>query len=284
MTAPQNEYVKAITTLQSQVIQLQEELHEQRKMIVKPAQPPVITTIPVKPSKPVPFAGKKGESVEAWVFQIEQYFRLCQLKDETTRAAYAVSYLKDNAALWWRSVSNGAGDATKEWRALKTELIAQFKPTNANKLARDRLANLKQTTSVQAYSFAFRAIVLEINDISNSEKLDRFIRGLKDKVRQEVELRDPTTLEEATRIAERYDTIAFNYRPRFERNERNNGVIPMEIDSIQRRNLSNEEKERCFKEGRCFECQGGGHIARFCPNKKRRTNGVNAIEEMEGKE
>ena len=124
------------------------------------------------------------------------------MNDQNTLAAYAVSYLKDNMALWWRSVTNGAKDPTIEWKMLKFALIEQFKPANANKLARDRLANLKQTTSVQAYAFAFRAIILEISNIAESEKLDRFVRGLKDRVRQEVELRDPATLEEANKIAE----------------------------------------------------------------------------------
>jgi len=63
--------------------------------------------------------------------------------------------------------------------------------------------------------------------------------------------------------------------------------MPMEIDSIQRRNMTTEEKEKCRREGRCFHCQEIGHLSRTCPNKNYRRNEkrVNAIEEEEeGKE
>ena len=78
------------------------------------------------------------------------------------------------------------------------------------------------------YIHTFWAITLEINDITESEKLDRFIQGLKDKVHQEVELWEPTMLDQVVQITEHYDTIVFTYQPRIELKR----VIPMELDSI----------------------------------------------------
>ena len=79
------------------------------------------------------------------------------------------------------------------------------------KAARDKLASLKQTGSVKAYNDLFLGTILEIPTISEEEQLDRYIRGLKEKVYIEVELREPSNLKEAMHIANRYNTISFTY-------------------------------------------------------------------------
>ena len=69
--APQSELAEMLRNLQEQILQLQEQVQTQ------PGQAttvPIIQMILVKSLKPGLFAGKKGESVEAWIFQVEQYF------------------------------------------------------------------------------------------------------------------------------------------------------------------------------------------------------------------
>ncbi|CAI7851302.1 unnamed protein product, partial [Closterium sp. NIES-54] len=46
--------------------------------------------------------------------------------------------------------------------------------------------------------------------------MDKFKRGLKPKIRTEVELRGATTLDEMIRVAERFDTINFASYQRFQ--------------------------------------------------------------------
>lgn len=57
------------------------------------------------------------------------------------------------------------------------------------------------------YTNEFRATLLQIQDTSLEESLDRFDRGLKPNTRNRVEDAEPLTLEHAIRVAERYDTI-----------------------------------------------------------------------------
>ena len=52
----------------------------------------------------------------------------------------------------------------------------------------------------------------------------------------------------------------------------NDQVVPMDIDVI-RRAVSDEQKKKFRQEGRCFECQKQGHMARYCPNKKKPSQG-----------
>ena len=57
------------------------------------------------------------------------------------------------------------------------------------------------------YNFDFTQLCLAINDVSESEKLDKYIRGLRDKIRVEVELAEPATLAQAMSKAQRIDNI-----------------------------------------------------------------------------
>ena len=68
---------------------------------------------------------------------------------------------------------------------------------------------MEQRTSVQTYVHDFRELALQIPDLSEAEKLDRFLRGLKPRLQRELAIRDPRTMDEAVNMAERIDTVDF---------------------------------------------------------------------------
>jgi hypothetical protein len=271
-TQQQPDPVAIITTLQTQIQELQARLAQVA---------PVTTSSNVKPSKPEPFTGKRGESIDAWIFQVEQYMFISKV-EESQRIMLAASFLKEHAALWWRNVyqENAQNGTTWTWHDFALNLRTQFRPVNATKLARDRLANLRQTQSVQAYVHAYRSLILDIPDMAENEKLDRFVRGLKERVRKEVELRDPTSLDEAIKIADRVDAITYNWRyPESEKlRTEAMGPTPMEIDAIRRPSLTTEERERLRRTGSCFYCREQGHMAAKCPKKQRQLNAIGSAE------
>ena len=98
------------------------------------------------------------------------------------------------------------------WQMFYDGLIAMFKPVNAKKVARDKLAVLNQTHSVVRYNSEFQQLCLQINDISEAEKLDKYIRGLKSAIREKVELDEPRTLADAMSKAQRIDSITYHSR------------------------------------------------------------------------
>ena len=55
-------------------------------------------------------------------------------------------------------------------------------------------------------------LCLDIGDIAESEKLDKFVRGLKASVAEKLEIEDPQTLTDAMAIAQRIDQIQFRAR------------------------------------------------------------------------
>jgi hypothetical protein len=168
----------------------------------------------LKAAKPKTYNGSIGSDPDVWLFQFNQYSDIAGVP-VNTRAKLAATYLEGKAATWWRNlvmqtVDHNADNIT--WEAFQNELINMFKPVNSKKIARDKLAMLKQTNSVAKYNFDFTQLCLEINDVSESEKLDKYIRGLKDRIRVEVELAEPTALAQAMSKAQRIDNITYQSR------------------------------------------------------------------------
>src|ERR1700682_2438211 len=155
-----------------------------------------------------------GSDVDAWIFQVLQYAHLTGIREED-RAKWAATYLSGKAATWWRGLVMQQPDTDIDaitWDQFASGLVSMFKPVNAKKIARDKLAVLRQTHSVAKYNYDIGQLFLEIGDIHDTEKLDRYIRGLKDKVRMEVELTEPTTLAVAMSKAQRVDGITYHSR------------------------------------------------------------------------
>ena len=273
MHNPENVVVTEMNALHARIAELEGQIQTNPE--------PTTTNFSVKPPKPNAYGGRRGEDIDGWLFQLEQYLDICRIADDGTRVQLAAAFFKDHAAIWWRNHISSAralgNDRITKWDELKKALVAQFKPVNASKLARDRLANLRQTQSVQTYVYAFRSIILEIPNITDDEKLDRFIRGLKPNVREKVEIENPSTMDEAASLAERIDTITYRqrtpaYHPiiRTPPTTNDNGAIPMELDFIQGRSiLTDAERARLRRVGGCFYCRELGHMSRDCPRKKR---------------
>jgi len=120
---------------------------------------------------------------------------------------------------------------------------------------------------------------MQISGLSQTQILDKFIRGLKPKTRIEVELRDPKTPDEAYRLADRFDRIVYgasnasfltqNYNRYSSTPSGNaNGYYgePMQIDTFRpRRPGQQTNMQRLRSQGLCFTCQKPGHIAASCP-------------------
>ena len=81
--------------LQDQIKQLQLQVNQKSST---PFERPLY-----KPVRPDTFSGRHDQSsVDAWIFQLRQYFETCKMKG-SVRVSFAASLLRDNAAIWWRN-------------------------------------------------------------------------------------------------------------------------------------------------------------------------------------
>lgn len=237
------------------------------------------------------FTGSRRENVDDWIFTMRLYL-ITKGVPADLQTVTAASFLVGDALRWFQALTVRTGQLSINFNEFETGLRAQFAPINESRNARDKLANLVQERSVRSYIQEFQRLCLRITDMSEAEKLDRFLRGLKRHVRVEVELREPHTFDEAARMAERVDVITFERRSESPRE--NMGVAPMEIGTLvkqqppfpQRRGLSVKEKDTLREQNRCYHCKEKGHIAQRCPkrnaNYRPRRVRINNIEDLKG--
>ena len=88
-------------------------------------------------------------------------------------------------------------------------LREQFRPEDYGRRGRDELATMRQygKESMADFVFRFRATCLKIPDLSEAEKMDRFVCALAQEIRLQVELRGPQNFHEAAMFAEWADAV-----------------------------------------------------------------------------
>ena len=247
-----------------------------------------------RPERPPKFHGKENERADTWLFLNKQYFATMGMSANVTQCILlAASGFRDNAAIWWehviRQLEKKERPKMETWEMFETAVKAEFQPLDSQKTARDKLADLIQTRSVSAYVGIMRDLALQIPDLSQGDLLHKFTRGLKPMIRKEVELRDPSTLDEAVKMAERADVIEMSYRTN-RRNgfynggynggfkgrtfndsrvppNRDNGPVPMELGAVQgSQGQRRERKPRDMSQIECYNCHKKGHYKFQCRN------------------
>ncbi|KAJ9519051.1 hypothetical protein QJQ45_003519 [Haematococcus lacustris] len=197
-----------------------------------PPAPPAATSapLPFRPPPPPSFCGTPNADAGQWLWRIDNHFDLFAMPAQQRLLAVA-SYLDGAALTWYRSLLSS--QALSSWDSFKASFTRQFTPVNQQRHARDQLAACHQITSARQYIMEFSNLCLLISDLSPAEKLDRFLRGLKPAVRRELELREPTSFEEAAAMADRVDAITFGSRPRLLKFPEPEPVAAMELDALQ---------------------------------------------------
>jgi hypothetical protein len=217
------------------------------------------------------YSGHKGEDLLAWLFQANEQLSLLQINDDETRIVFTGTSLTGNAQTWYRAVRMEGSVTT--WADFQNSLKAHFYPIDPVKHARDQLHPLVQTGSVRDYTAHFRHLISIIGTMSEDEKLDRYIRGLKTRTRGQVELKEPPTFNEACRLAEMIDVSNDRIFGGFGQpnRPRRQGPEPMDLNYVSDprekpkfTKLTPEEKERRRREGLCLYCGSNKHQLDGC--------------------
>ena len=155
----------------------------------------------VKVEKPEADDGDKSRDLDTWLFQVRKHLNLTVIP-RRGHVPCAASLLCGNAALWWRETCEG-NRRPATWEDFCRVLREQFRPEDYGRRGRDELAGLRQygKETVADFVSRFRATCLKIQDLSEAEKLDRFVRALIQDIRLQVELRGPQNFHEAAMFA-----------------------------------------------------------------------------------
>ena len=165
------------------------------------------------------------------------------------------------------------------WDVLKEELKKQFLPTNVSWKVRDALWNLKQNKSVHEYVAEFQALMLDVKEMSEEDRLYTFIRGLQPWAQTELRRQNVQTVSQALAAAEKlidFKSMESNDKKKEKGKDLKGGSFAKKKKKKQSvttnetggASSSKEKPAANSKKDGCFNC-GGPHLARNCPNKKK---------------
>ncbi|XP_069144591.1 uncharacterized protein [Solanum lycopersicum] len=101
---------------------------------------------------------------------------------ETDKLNNTTMYLMGDAKLWWRTQNADEVSAGRSkidtWDKLMKEMRDQFLPSNTSWLARDKFKRLRQTGLVREYITESTSVILDIQNMSDEDKLHNFISGM----------------------------------------------------------------------------------------------------------
>ena len=209
-----------------------------------------------------------------WMFSVDQYFILTDMP-VYKQGPFVSTLLCDEALLWYRAnYENWDSTVPLTWSTLRNAMREYFAPPNEDRRLQDEWANLKQFGTVFEYVSVLTALAMQLPGLSQTQILDKFIRGLKSKTRIEVELRDPKTPEEAYRLADRFDRIVYGvksttfltqYYNRYSSVSDSSYGELMQIDTLRPRRYQPKDIQYLKAKGLCFNYQKPGHMAMNCP-------------------
>jgi len=149
------------------------------------------------------FHGKPGEDLNDWFFTMERFF-IKNSVPETQKVDWAVDHLREGARSSYRCLENSENFT---WDELKGALKTRYVPKNLQAHLRKQLASLKQgENTISAHISAFEIIMTQIKNMSEEDKIDRFIESCNQELGNRIGYEEPKTLTEAKNLARRIDT------------------------------------------------------------------------------
>ena len=207
---------------------------------------------------PPEFSGdRKVDSVTVndWVVLMRQHLLLRGLKTNSQKAVrFAALYLRGTALTWFHGHQDSLPKSYDKFAEL---LVASFAPIAATRLARDRLKRLYQRDSLEQYCDLFRRQALLVSDMSDTDKVERFVDGLQFGLRKSLSVymldRPKNDLELAIAAA-----LTLNYEIRKDRPT--NKASPAPSTQLKALDASTAESPR-----KCYKCGSTEHLRANCP-------------------
>ncbi|GJY72440.1 putative reverse transcriptase domain-containing protein [Tanacetum coccineum] len=156
---------------------------------------------------PTQFHGKEG-AIELcrWFEKIECTFGISECA-ERNKVKFAAATLQGRALTWWDTQVATLGLAManeKSWDDLKRMMLEEFCPEEEISRIEDELRPLRlNDNDIAAYTNRFNELVLLCPNVvpSTKKKIGQYIKGLPSYIMGETYSSNPTTLNEAVRMA-----------------------------------------------------------------------------------
>ncbi|KAG7667411.1 hypothetical protein KSW81_001142 [Nannochloris sp. 'desiccata'] len=190
----------AVQQLQAQVLAMQQQQPQQQAMAFDQAPVPAVVPIQVVENvddegkkitrfikiKPDKFSGSRSKDPEEWAYEVANTLEAAGITLEETKILAVKHALTGQAAIWWRSITEGhVANIPTTFEAFKHALIQRYRPKDPAYEARQKLDSLKQTGSAEAYADKFLTMTVR-TELTEEEMAYLFMKGLKPRIKAKV--------------------------------------------------------------------------------------------------
>ncbi|GJZ12882.1 RNA-directed DNA polymerase [Tanacetum coccineum] len=231
-----------------------------------------------------------------WLHTVERVFDIKNLSDEQ-KVKLVVIKLKKNASTWWEHVIKQRTREGKakiaNWSKMKKKLMAKILLVQYCQEAFIEYHNYKQTSiSVEEFTSEFDRLRLRCNVVEEDEEtIACYLAALKPEISDVVQLQQYWSYNDVCRLARKVEsylkkkgnTTNSRFSGRFTGTDTGKKIAsssanPTRNSSTSTYNPNSSRGGGSLTSKRCYKCQGLGHFANDCPNKKM----VTFVEEDDG--
>ena len=221
--------------------------------------------------------GKKTDVLRAWFEMATTYLEAIKMNPNSKEAVlYLIAHFDAPLTLWFLAMKRNAnGDSTGGFSTvaeLRDACLQYHRGRDLEKLARDKLKNAKQTSTVINYAHYLEDVFLSLPDYAEAGKVHDFIFGLKPHIKEAVQLHEPTSFLAAVRLAQEKESAMSRPPSKPSATPMDLGVMDANTtrksSSGNRPPLSSEEHNRLREAGGCFYCRQLGHKRNECPQRR----------------
>ena len=226
-----------------------------------------------------------------WLQTVERVFEFKDIPDDRKVKLVALK-LRKYASIWWSNVVSkrvrvGKGKI-RTWEKMRSKLRSKFLPPHYLQDNFLKLHHLKQgSKSVEEYTRDFEQLLLKCDlQEDESQTLIRYLSGLNEEIAHVVELHPYSSLDELSVLAHKVELqkrvkgknmapkptprpFPFQkppYPPHKSTPSPNTRPPPPSLPNT--RPIPQNPPQKPGDRKRCFRCQGLGHFASECPNKR----------------
>lgn len=148
---------------------------------------------------------KEGGDAVEWLRDCEEYFSIFEVSDQR-KSAIAAMHMSGTPRYWYKSFMVGKKRVT--WQQFTQAFLARFGELETE-LVFDKFKKLQQVSTVESYFDEFEKcrgqLLSKIPSLTPEYFLENFIGGLQSEIKSMIRLLEPSTLEQALKLARFYE-------------------------------------------------------------------------------